>query len=101
MNEPRAYTVEECRNMFIDHIKGIVRYWEREAKNGNPHAISGVAHSILVTIDGGSGYHPALKLLTDPHPNDEQYHKELGENWYPAGADITHGVQLHDLLHER
>jgi hypothetical protein len=94
-DEPREYTVEECRRMVLENFRAISRYWAREHAKGHDHAFDGVVFSILVAIDGGSSG-PALTLLTDPHPDDKEFNRGEGRNWWPQGADLTAGVQLHD-----
>lgn len=97
---PRAYVVEEVRTRFLDHVRGIVTYWENEARAPTTREkLEGVAFSILVALDGGSMGVPKFKVIPDPHPSDRQYHIDEGENYFPDDCDIAGG--LHEEFHER
>lgn len=100
MVEPRALTREECREQFLENVRTYARYWQQKAKEGHDDAFNGLAFSLLVLIDGGNAATPAFKLLTDPHPEDEAFLREQGENWWPAGVDIT-DVQLHERYYDQ
>lgn len=109
MNDSRERTTEEVRQEFIEHIRCMVDYWERvklEPERGTTDArrrLRGLAHSILVTLDGRSNL-PAFIVAPRPHERDKAYHQENGEDWYPENheanvqCDITGG--LHDQLYE-
>jgi hypothetical protein len=92
---PRAYTVDEIRDQLIDHIWSAIQLWASSPTAGSiEERLSGLAHSILAILDGCSGDVPAFKLEVDPHPDDEEFLREEGSNWYPTGAVIE------DMLHE-
>lgn len=116
MNEddekPRAYTVEEMRNMVIEHLAMMARYWAT-ANLGRPefkehlaskgeilYRLEGLVFSFLVMLDGGSGDMPAFDLSPSPHEDDEDFHRKNGENWWPSG-EIVNECQLHDLWSTR
>lgn len=78
----RAYTYEEMRKMFLDNVAGIVKYWETVEFPGGSRE-GGVAFSILTLLDGCGGT-PGFDLIPSPHPEDEDYCKSIGENfWVP------------------
>jgi hypothetical protein len=103
MSEPRAYTETEVREQFLEQVRTLVRYWAGEHPLSNVpedytafQRCDGVAFSILSLIDGGNLSLPAFKLVTMPHEQDADYHREGGENWYPDDIDIAGA--LHDGL---
>lgn len=108
-DEPRAYTAEEMRKMFLSHLKTMASYWahisirndeERahvEACGGEARwRTEGMLFSFLVTLDGGTNL-PAFDLIPSPHPEDEAYHRDQGENWW--APIVINECQLHDELH--
>ena len=92
MSEPRQYTREECREMFLDEIRASVRYWlgEKSVPTAK-EKLEGLAFSILVILDGGTGL-PGMKVTPNPHEDDAEFHREQGENWWPDGVDIGGGL---------
>jgi hypothetical protein len=98
MSKPRAYTVEEMRAMFLDHIRSIKNYWLNESRTPDVEdKMDGLIHSILVTFDGCSGAMPAFDIIPAPHPDDAAYHQGLGENWW--AKEVINDCQLHDEWH--
>jgi hypothetical protein len=104
-SEPREYTKAECREMFLDHVREVVRYWSDPSNSPNRTAeerIAGAAFSILVAIDGEAGALPAFLLVPFPHKDDRKFCRERGDNWWPEAppeaeaADIIAGDLLHD-----
>jgi hypothetical protein len=98
-SEPRAKTAEEVRKEILDHFRVMVDYWAHLDGKTKAEALDGLMFSVLVTLDGGSGL-PAFDLVCSPHPDDEEFLRSEGENWYPAGVVINE-CQLHDLWAER
>ena len=110
-SRPRAYTVEEMRNMFLDHMKAMAQYWASVDLTGKEFAVDikkdgeslyrleGLAHSILVMLDGGTLVTPAFDLIPSPHPDDEEHLRENGENWWTKV--IINECQLHDEWYAR
>lgn len=99
--EPRAYTPEEVRERFLNNVIGMIAYWNGEGGSNVPkdsssrHRLEGLAHSILVMIDGGNGFMPSFDLSPSPHPDDKQYYKDNGENWYEPDQ-VMNDCQLHE-----
>ena len=104
--EPRAYTAEEEREAFLDHICDLISYWNCEGSSNVPkeytsrQRMEGLVHSILVTLDGGSGMMPAYDISCAPHPDDIEYHNKNGENWHEPGL-VINDCQLHDEYNAR
>ena len=96
-NTPRELTKEEVQKRFLDTMWSYVGYWEHESRATTIHdKLTGLLHSILVVLDGGSGL-PAFKVVPIPHPDDKEYCRQIGENWYPKNCDIAGG--LHDIMY--
>jgi hypothetical protein len=107
---PRAYTPEEARDLFLEHIRCMVDYWATVKGRTEKEKLSGLAFSILVTLDGGTNL-PAFDaipvrtgkgchfdIVPCPHPTDKDYCKDNGENWFePVPLPGT----LHELFYRR
>jgi len=87
---------EQVRTEFLDHLRGLVRYW---CSLGKPteETCDGVVFSLLVALDGCSDL-PAFNLSPSPHPEDRAFLESEGEDWYPDdGKPINDDCQLHEL----
>lgn len=101
-NEPcaRAYTVDEVRQNILSHVRAMVKYWATQPLGKNTtERLDGLAFSLLVMIDGCSEL-PAMDLVMRPHPDNERFKREEGENWYQNGQVINGDVHLHDLWYK-
>ena len=99
MSKPRVMTVDEVRAVFLDHVAGIVDYWENESRAGSVRdRLEGVAFSILVALDGEAAMLPGFTVTPSPHESDEAFHRKEGTNWFPNDVDIADG--LHEHLHD-
>ena len=95
----------------------LIRYWETVEDKPFPHnnfeakpktpgdRLEGLAFSFLSMLDGACMDVPAFTLYPDPHPEDKQFHKDEGSNWWPEEKDgvTVHGgdwPQLHEYFHE-
>ncbi len=98
---PRELTTEEVRNQFLSHVRFMIDYWERETRaTTSKQKLEGLAHSILVTLDGGSGL-PAFIVAPNPHPDDQQFRIEEGEDWFPENHTLKVKADISGGLHER
>jgi hypothetical protein len=98
----RPFTPEECREMFMSHVRAMVRYWQNETRADRNEAIEGMAHSMLCMIDGVSGGLPAFQLIPYSHPDDKQYHIDNNENYWPDDVDIADAPDcLHHMLYKK
>ena len=98
---PHELTAGEVRERFLEHVRGIVDYWEREARAESFRArLEGIAFSILVAIDGEAAALPSFVLAPRPHPDDEEFLRNRGESWYPTAPDVSCDIagELHSLL---
>jgi len=108
---PRAYTVEEMREKFLDHLQGICNYWistpldrpefqDRLKEQGEVrYRMEGMLFSMLVLFDGGSGFMPAFDITPSPHETDAEFHRERGENWWDT--KVINDTQLHEIYSSR
>lgn len=96
MSEPRAFTVEEIREQFIDQLRNESKYWSGLPGKTPRERCDGMVFSFLSMLDGAFAL-PAFDVVTSPHPDDEQYLKCDGENWYPTGV-IINDCQLHEIF---
>ncbi len=93
-------TEEEVRDRFLDHMRGIVRYWLNEARTPDVREkLEGAVFSVLVALDGGSDL-PAFTVAPRPHPTDRHYCESNGQNWYPAAPIVSCDISgsLHELF---
>lgn len=111
-DQPREYTVDEVRDMFMDHVRNMITYWQKAPYREEFHhlnesesdwRVSGVVHSILCALDGCSMNLPGFILAPAPHPDDREYNKTNNCNWFPENnipinCDI--GGYLHELLYQ-
>jgi hypothetical protein len=99
MADPVAYTAEELREGFLEHIRNLVGYWERESRAPTPREkLEGLAFSMLNIFDGTTAL-PAFDIVAAPHPDDKQYHIDNDENWIEPGT-IINDCMLHELFHK-
>lgn len=98
MSEPRAYTAEEVRDMLLEQFVHVARYWAGQTEQTVEQRCEGVVFSILTTLDGCSMNLPAFDLALQPAPEDEDYCKEQGENWFEPGMKLD--FALHEHLHD-
>ena len=101
----RPFTKEECREMFMSHVRSMVKYWQGiyfERKVSGYEAIEGMVHSLLCIIDGVSGGLHAFRLIPAPYPGDKQDAIKHNENYWPDDIDIADAPDyLHHMLHRK
>jgi hypothetical protein len=105
-DEPRAYTREEMQRMFLEHLWVMVHYWATTEPRVEGHAetveerIAGFAFTVLADLDGSAVNLPAFNLYPAPHPDDEEFHRNEGENWWPSDVDLHGNSMLHEMWHD-
>ncbi len=96
---PREYTEDEVRREFIKFINERIRQTGGRSP-ATREKLEGLAHTILVAIDGGVLGLPKFILAPDPHPDDKKYNIGQGQNYYPenreAGVKCNISGSLHD-----
>lgn len=101
MSKPRQYTTDEVREKLLSYVRGLVDYWDKTDRP-RKESLSGLAFSILSTLDGGSVEVPGFVVAPSPHESDEEYHRQRGENWYPR-VESEHDIAgcLHELFYKK
>lgn len=103
--KPRACTEDEVRAKLIEHIEDLIDYWATLPDKTVEDRLHGVAFSILVTLDGESADLPGFIVAPAPHPDDQEFLRKQGENWFPysdyskIACDVSGA--LHDTLARR
>lgn len=101
----RAYTKAEMRDLFVNEVLARARYWAT-VKRSDEDKLLGLAHSVLVILDGLASGMPAFEVIPVPHESDEAYHRKNGSNWWPtpygAVRKVVESYGIHEgvLLHE-
>lgn len=99
--QSREYTSEEVKQQFIEHVRGLVNYWDRESiVQTQSERLQGLAFSILVAIDGCSTSLPAFVLAPSPHEDDKQYAIDNGDNYYPQNNELDIKCDISGDLHD-
>jgi hypothetical protein len=88
--KPRQMTREECRDAFLDQAWRILECWESNEREPSARGkLEGLVHSLFALIDGRVGYFPGFRLAPQPHPDDRQFNKEQGQDWWPSASKAT------------
>ena len=96
---PREMTIEECQAAFLKHVWVLIDYWSKLPGKTERERMDGLAFSMLVAIDGEAMAVPSFTLAPAPHPDDKEYRRSQGNNWWPpSGVDIA--GPLHDQFHD-
>lgn len=96
LTKPIAYTPEEVRDMYLDHMRGLVDYWHKESRRETERErMEGLVFSILVMLDGAASL-PSVNLCLSPHPTDKEYLTSIGEKHFESDM-IINNCQLHEL----
>jgi len=103
--EPREYTTEEVRNLFLKKMKEIADVWANSPNKSASERCNGVAFSILAELDGESSTLPAFIVAPAPHPDDKEFNRKKGENWFPENPDESKikgdiSGELHELWYK-
>ncbi len=100
MTEPRELTTDEVRENFLNQVVTVINYWATVGSEEDIRGrLSGLAHSILVILDGGSGL-PGFIVAPSPHPASKSFFQKEGENWYPENHQSTVAGDIAGGLHE-
>ena len=86
-------SAEEARVVFVQHVAGVVEYWENEKGSlSNRERLEGVAFSILTALDGGRLMMPPFAVR--PIPDEKEGFDCFGTVW----PDKDLGGGLHDIF---
>lgn len=101
----KPYTDDEIRELFLQHIRGLIEYWGQIHPLDGKQAASGIAHSICVAIAGNSMNLPGFRLVPMGTEEDNEYRAENGERPWPvvppeiADTLPDGGAYLHEMLY--
>jgi hypothetical protein len=98
MNEPRAKTVEEVREEFLDNIREVARYWAKLPDRTAQERCDGLAFSILNIFDGTTMSLPAMDISLAPHEDDKAFNQNEGENCFEPGM-VINDCMLHEMYY--
>lgn len=86
-------SAEEARVVFVQHVAGVVEYWENEKGSlSNRERLEGVAFSILTALDGSGLTMPPFTVR--PIPDEKGGFDFFGTVW----PDKDLGGGLHDIF---
>ena len=100
----RELSEEQVRERFLDNVRDIVDYWSSDkivCSRSIHERLSGVAFSILSSIDCCSFNIPGFILAPYPHEDDRQFHISRFENYYPDNNDSNIKCDIGGCLHEQ
>jgi hypothetical protein len=86
-----------ARERFLALVRGVAQTWGAYDLTDERERCNGVVFGVLNIIDGNTGVFPALDLVVRPHPDDQAYRIEEGDNYYPDGLVINEDCALHEL----
>ena len=96
----KEITKENARTIFLENVRVIARYWATTRDGGDvANRCDGVAFSILSLIDGCSSM-PSMDIVLRPHPDDMEFCKSEGMDWYVDGMAINDNCLLHEFFHQ-
>lgn len=87
---------EKAREQFMHQLAALAKYWADQTDQSPLDRCNGLAFSVLNLFDGTSMELPAMDIVLRPHPDDEQFHKDEGTDWFVDGQVINE-----DMLHEQ
>ena len=93
-----AITAEEARKDFLTYLAGLAKYWATLPDKTPLERCNGLAFSVLTIIDGDT-FMPPMDLVLRPHPDDEQFNRDDGDDWYEDGQVINDCGALHEIWH--
>lgn len=99
----REFTENEVRERFLKKVWSTIDYWSSVEGISYREKMEGLAFSMLVILDGGSSMDmPGFVVSPHPHPDDKEFSRGEGENWYPQiskGEACDIAGSLHEQFH--
>ncbi len=94
-------TQEVAVDNFLEHIRGLIWYWEQEARAPtSKEKLEGLVFSLLTTFDGDANM-PGMDIVMRPHPSDKDFRIERDEDWYEDGMVINADIAMHERWHKK
>ena len=104
MSEPREYTRDEIKKMFVTKMWQTLEYCLKDERmKTSQHKLEVFMHSTLATLDGCGIDLPAFIIAPLSTEEDKQFYISEGENFYPINdqekikCDIAGG--LHEIMY--
>ncbi|MFE4571359.1 hypothetical protein [Paenibacillus chitinolyticus] len=97
----REKVADEIVAELIEHIRGQICLWE-SMDISSLDKLNGLAFSILVALDGDADGVPGFIVAPRPHPDDKQFNKDRGINYYPENHQLDEEIKadIGGILHE-
>ena len=80
---PKEKSEEIVREEFLNHIRGLVDYWDKVDEKNCREKLQGLAFSVLAMLDGVSTDICGFIVAPSTHEDDKAYHIANGEDYYP------------------
>lgn len=93
MSNPK--TEQEVLKDFLTKLHVLSEYWAKQ-EGTKQDVCDGLVFSILNIFDGTSIDFPAMDIVLRPHPDDKEYHKSCGEDWFKDGM-VINDCELHGM----
>lgn len=112
-DQPREYTAKECQRMLFEHLVMTIFEWSKSTipsstlKPGDETIakMENLVFSIFCIFDGVSSGSPPWLLVPDSSPENQDFAKDTGDNWWPCNeeaAGLVDGeISCGDMLHDQ
>lgn len=95
MENQKVYTEQETRDIFLDHVRGLIEYWDN-IHTDKTKALEDLAFSIMTLLDGEAIDVPGFRVSPICSKEDKDYYESKGEKYFDENVDIA-GC-LHEFL---
>lgn len=96
----RELREEEVQELFLNHVRALVKYWGEGLDEKAQDKLSGLAFSILTAIDGCAGDLPGFILAPLCSESDIEFYKESNMDYYPISPKNIN-CDIAGTLHEK
>ncbi len=94
----REITKAEGRKLFLKSVWGRIEFCHRMDATESDK-LETLAHSILALLDGCDSEMPGFLVIPNPHPDDEDFKKARGENYFKcASTEEDIAGPLHEMM---
>lgn len=100
MSKSRQMTEKEVREKLLKQLRIDARYWANLEGRTCLEKVEGAIFSTLVALDGEAGDLPAFIVAPNPHPDDRDFLKNEGKNWYPENHKSKIACNIGGSLHD-
>jgi len=96
----RERTTDEIKEDLLEYIVALINEWTTFPNRTIEERLTGLAYSILSTLDGESLSFPKFIVAPDPNREDKQYHINRNKDYYPENFDSNVKCDISGSLHE-